>query len=181
MQDVGRTVAAHKAHIQPLTNKYPQLEIGAPAVTNGERSPQGTAMGKHFLKSFISECNAQGIKIDFVVAHWYDQWPNAPEAREDKFRYFKDHFQAIYEAGGNRKVWVTEFGVTSGDKIHFLDTVMSWMDDQHWIDRYAFHYATQGVLVTDDLKGLTSLGPDVRYIVAHLAAFEPPTRSYIED
>lgn len=158
MQDISRTVAAHKNFIQPILQKYPGLRIGAPAVTNGVRSTNNTVMGTEFLRPFIKSCDSQGIKIDFVVAHWYDVWPVDQAAKQVKKDYFKKHMQNIYEAGGRRKVWITEFGIWEGDQVAFLKEVMPWLDETSWIERYAFHFATPGVLVKHTLDGLTALG-----------------------
>jgi hypothetical protein len=162
MVDIGRTVSAHKTYVQRIADKYPQLKIGSPAVTNGVVSPAGAPMGTEFLGPFIQACDAQGIKIDFVVAHWYDTWPADPVQQGYKLQYFQDHMRKVYEAGGGddkgRKVWITEFGIWEGDQIAFLDAVMPWLDSQPWIERYAFHFAKPGVLVNDALTGLTPLG-----------------------
>jgi hypothetical protein len=158
MQDVYRTVAAHKQHVQPIALAHPGTRIGAPAVTNGVKSETGSPMGTEFLKPFIQACNQQNIKIDFVVAHWYDTWPSDPAGQAARFKQFKDHMTAIYEAGGRRKIWLTEFAVWSGDQKDFLGKVMPWLDEQPWIERYAFHYAKQGILVSSDMEGLTELG-----------------------
>lgn len=158
MQDVGRTLASHAQHVQPIAEKYPELKVGSPAVTNGELSENGTPMGCKFLKPFIEGCDQQGLKIDFVVAHWYDQWPADPTEQGYKLDYFKSHLKNIHEAGGKRPVWLTEFGVWTGDQIDFLNKVMPWLDEQDWIERYAFHFAKPGVLLAEDMSGLSALG-----------------------
>ncbi|KAH7125623.1 hypothetical protein B0J11DRAFT_435127 [Dendryphion nanum] len=149
MQDVGRTVAAHKQWVQPIAQKYPNLKIGAPAVTNGVKDgATGKAMGIPYLKSFLAGC--QGCKIDFVVAHWYDSGANV--------EYFKKHLQDVYEAGGKRNVWLTEFAPTSGDPQAFLRQVLPWLDAQPWLTHYAYQWAAPGVLVNGAKNGLTPLG-----------------------
>jgi hypothetical protein len=148
MQDVGRTVAAHKKWVQPLAKKYPKLYIGAPAVTNGVKDPAtGAPMGIPYLKAFLQGC--KGCKIDFVVAHWYDSAENV--------EYFKKHLQDVHKASGGKPVWLTEFGA-SGDAEGFLRKVMPWMDKQSWLKRYAYQWAAPGVLVNGVGNGLSPLG-----------------------
>src|SRR4051812_33205769 len=148
MQDIGRTVSAHKQWVQPLAKKYPDLRLSAPAVTNGKKSANGTAMGVDYLKGFLQGC--KDCKIDFVVAHWYDKANNV--------QYFKNHMKEVFEASGRKPLWITEFGVTEGDAVAFLKQVLPWMDQQEWIWRYAYQWAAKGVMVNAAGNGLTSLG-----------------------
>lgn len=147
MQDVGRAVAAHKQWVQPMADKYPELKIGAPAVTNGVQSPNGTPMGIPYLKAFLEGC--KDCKIDFVSAHWYDAAENV--------EYFKKHLTEVHEAT-NKPVWVTEFAPTSGDKEQFLREVLPWLDEQDFIARYSYHYAAPGFLVNEASNGLSATG-----------------------
>ncbi|KAF1932016.1 glycoside hydrolase family 128 protein [Didymella exigua CBS 183.55] len=119
---VSDAVTAHKQYIQPLAGS---LKIGSPAVTNGD----GDAKGINWLKSFMSQCS--GCQIDFVVAHYY-AW--------DKAADFKSYLTKFHETF-NKPVWVTEFGVTEGDAPAFLKEVLPWMDQQSWIEKYAWHMA----------------------------------------
>lgn len=150
MQDYVSTANDHKAHVQPLTSQYPKVKFGAPAVTNGELSKNNTLMGIPYLKKFLESCD--GCQIDFVVAHWYDSAYN--------FEYFKNHLNAFHEAGGNRPVWLTEFGAygSQQEQADFLRQALPWLDDQPWIERYAYHYAAPGYMVTDDARGLSPVG-----------------------
>ncbi|KAF2732727.1 hypothetical protein EJ04DRAFT_440465 [Polyplosphaeria fusca] len=150
MQDSEQTAQDHKKWIEPLTSKYPHVKFGAPAVTNGELSENNTAMGIPYLKKFLEHCDT--CQIDFVVAHWYD----APE----NTAYFYKHLEDFYEAGGHRKVWLTEFGA-KGDQAaqaKFLAEVLPWLDSKDWIERYAYHYAAPGFMITDDSNGLSPVG-----------------------
>lgn len=115
-------VIAHKKFIQPLAGT---LKIGSPAVTNGV----GEAKGISWLKSFMTACS--DCKIDFVVAHYY-AW--------DKPEDFKAYLIKFHQTF-NKPVWVTEFAVNEGNAPAFLREVLPWMDQQSWIERYAWHMA----------------------------------------
>ncbi|KAF2875363.1 hypothetical protein BDV95DRAFT_592068 [Massariosphaeria phaeospora] len=146
--DPAVAAAAHKQHVQSLLEKHSDLRIGAPAVTNGALSPVNTLMGSAYLKAFLAACD--GCKIDFVVTHWYDAGDNVA--------WFKKHLLDVYEAGGKRPVWLTEFAATSGDNVKFLNDVLPWLDQQDWIERYAYHWLQKGSLVTGDGAALSPLG-----------------------
>ncbi|KAF2178986.1 glycoside hydrolase family 128 protein [Zopfia rhizophila CBS 207.26] len=151
MQDVGATVAAFKQWVQPLSKYGDKLKIGAPAVTNGVKdSVTGSDMGLPWLKRFLAGCS--GCKIDFTVIHWYDSAKNVP--------YFKKQVTDAYNAGGKKPVWITEFAPQGSDqeKIAFLREVLPWLDSQDWVERYAYHFATPGILVNAAGNALTPLG-----------------------
>lgn len=143
---VSDAVAAYKQYIQPLAKQG--LRLGSPAVTNGA----GANVGINWLKQFISGCGSD-CTIDFVVAHYY-AWDHA-----DDFKTYLTTFHQTF----NKPVWVTEFGVTSGDADAFLKEVLPWLDAQDWIERYAYHMvapATSGSqwLINEAGNGLSSTG-----------------------
>lgn len=141
--DVGTAVETHRKLIQPFAG---DLRIGSPAVTNGNEPGKGI----NWLKSFMSGCS--DCKIDFVVAHYY-AW--------DKAEDFKNYLRKFHDTF-NKPVWVTEFGVTSGDAENFLKEVLPWMDAQPWIERYAYHMAAPSTdsqfLIKPDGSGLSAAG-----------------------
>jgi len=148
MQDVGRTIAAHKKHIQPLASKYPKLRLSSPAVTNGVKDAKtGAPMGIPYMKAFLAGC--KDCKIDFVACHWYEH--------ADNVEYFKKHLREVHEAA-RKPVWLTEFGVTGGDPEKFLRAVIPWMAEQPWIERHAFFWAAPGFMINKDGKGVSGQG-----------------------
>ena len=76
--------------MQPLADKYPQIKLGAPAVTNDNNNGKGLV----WMKKFIDGCT--GCKIDFVAVHWYDQWWNTV--------YFKNHIEQAHRDSGGRPI-----------------------------------------------------------------------------
>ncbi|KAF2119195.1 glycosyl hydrolase catalytic core-domain-containing protein [Lophiotrema nucula] len=152
IQDVQGMVDFHKTWMQPLADKYDDLRISTPPITDGVPWPNGTKMGVEYLKEFVQKCD--DCQLDFVVAHWYNDASNVV--------YFKNHLQDVYSAGGKRPVWLTEFGTTGGDTGAFMKEVLPWLDQQDWIERYAYHYAHPGILLTPsstpNSPGLSELG-----------------------
>jgi hypothetical protein len=121
--DTTRASVAHRKYVQPLAGLG--LQIGSPAVTSSTEPGKGI----NWLKEFLARCS--DCQIDFVVVHWY-AW-NKPED-------FKKYMQAVHEAFC-MPIWITEFGVHEGDADEFLRDVLPWMDQQTWIERYAYYMA----------------------------------------
>ena len=112
------------------------VKLGSPAVTNG-----GAPMGLTWLSSFLDACT-DGCKVDFAAVHWYDSYSNVA--------YFKQHLQDAHEQTG-LPVWLTEFGTIDGNDEQiagFLAEVLPWMDEQSWIERYAYFMASDGKLLS---------------------------------
>ncbi|KAF1981206.1 glycoside hydrolase family 128 protein [Aulographum hederae CBS 113979] len=129
----GEAATAFKQYMTEMFGG--KAKLGSPAVTNGP-APMGIA----WLEDFMGKCS--GCGIDFAVVHWYGE-PTDPKS-------FKDHVQAAHDKTG-LPVWVTEFGCNSGtdDQISdFLRDVMSWMDGQEFVERYAYFMAKDGYLNT---------------------------------
>lgn len=127
----ANAAAGYIQYMNPLSGS---AQLGAPAVTNG-----GSPEGLTWLESFITACNGE-CDIDFVPIHWYDSASN--------YAYFKEYVQEAYVAGGNRTLWITEFGATGTDAevVEFLTVVMPWLDEQEYVGRYAYFMDEVGVL-----------------------------------
>jgi Glycosyl hydrolase catalytic core len=140
--DVPTAVAGYKQFMQPFAGK---ARLGAPAVTNGA-APGGLA----WLTSFLSACT--GCTIDVVPIHWYDSATNAA--------YFKSYVAQAYAAGGNRPIWITEFGASgSDDQVEaFFQDVLPWLDAQPYVERYAYFMAAPGLLLDGAGNALSAIG-----------------------
>ncbi|RMZ83296.1 hypothetical protein DV738_g1344, partial [Chaetothyriales sp. CBS 135597] len=128
--------ASHIEYLNPLAG---QVEIGSPAVTNGA----GTSplMGIDWLNSFFDSCDGK-CQVDFVAFHWYDAASN--------IEGFKSHVQDVIDAAaqnGVSKVWLTEFGTTSGtddEKAAFITEATSFLDSTSAVERYAYFMVGEG-------------------------------------
>jgi hypothetical protein len=130
--DPATAAAGWKKLMEPLACK---ARLVSPAVTNG-----GSPGGLTWLSNFFTACS--GCTVDVVAIHWYDSATNVA--------YFKQHVQDAYAAGGNRPIWITEFGASgSDDQISsFFATVLPWLDAQPYVERYAYFMANQGILLS---------------------------------
>jgi hypothetical protein len=73
--------------------------------------------------------------------HWYDSATNID--------YFKSHVQQAHDISG-KPVWITEFGASgSDDQVNsFLKTVLPWLDEQDYVERYSYFMASEGKLIS---------------------------------
>lgn len=137
------SVSGYQQWMNPLAGT---VRLGAPAVTNG-----GGTMGLTYLRSFLAQCT--GCHIDFVPVHWYGDAGNSSG--------FEWYVQQAYAAGGNRPLWITEFGTTSGSAEEtegFLSSVSQWMDGQAMVERYAWFMDSAGNEINANGTGLSALG-----------------------
>lgn len=128
--------AAYQTYMMPFAGT--SVKLGSPAVTNG-----GGSMGLDWLSAFMDCCT--DCQIDFVPIHWY--------ASSSDSAYFQEQVQNASTVTGGKPVWVTEFGCTDGDDSQiasFLETVMSWMDGQSFVERYAYFMAAADLLISGD-------------------------------
>jgi hypothetical protein len=130
-------------YMQPFAG---QAKLGSPAVTNG--APE-QGMGLAWLGNFTQVCSK--CTIDFVNIHWYDSASNVA--------YFKSHVTSAYAAGGNRPVWITEFQASgsAAEQQTFLETVLPWLDEQDFVERYAYFGVFDGDLISSG-TALSQLG-----------------------
>ena len=154
--NVTAAVEGWKTWIDPLKG---QVKLGAPGVSNSAQPGQGL----NWLQSFLGQCS--DCTIDFVPVHWYGDAGDV-----EGFKIFvKKAFGTVNAptvggvAAKGRKLWVTEFGTTSGSReqtTNFLKSAMAWMDGEGkmMVERYAWFMDRPGNLITDDAKGLSELG-----------------------
>ncbi len=114
--------AAANAYRQYMMPYAGQVALGAPAVTNGPN-------GLNWLQDFLNACS--GCKIDFVPIHWYDSAIN--------YEYFYHYLMQAYDIA-RVNIWITEFNGsgTQDQRVAFMQLMLPWMDQQNWIDRYAW-------------------------------------------
>ncbi|KAF2495133.1 hypothetical protein BU16DRAFT_440710, partial [Lophium mytilinum] len=126
---------AHIKYMNPV--KAAGGRVGAPSVTNGAAS---SGLGLGYLANWVTEC-AGGCDYDFVNIHWYDSATN--------IQYFKDHVTEAHTQSG-KPVWITEFAATGSDDqvATFLKTVLPWLDEQDFVEKYSYYMVADGVLVS---------------------------------
>lgn len=145
--EMNSAVKAWKQYMEPFAGK---ALLGSPAVTNG-----GSPMGLTWLSNFMGNCT--GCHIDFINIHWYsNKYAGA--------NYFKQQVEAAHAMSGGRPVWITEFGLdssvsyTQAELTSFLEEVIEWMDEQDYVQRYAYFMDTTGALMNSDGSGMSDLG-----------------------
>ncbi|BGP20512.1 hypothetical protein JCM10213_007670 [Rhodosporidiobolus nylandii] len=136
---VAESVAAWKKYMSPLASK---AKLISPAVSNG-----GSPSGLTYLAEFFENCPQCYNETEAIALHWYDSATNID--------YFKNYFIDAYKQF-KKPIWITEFAGsgTVEEQTKFFKTVVGWMDDQPWIQRYG---AFAGTFVEAD-GSLTDLG-----------------------
>jgi hypothetical protein len=139
---VAEAVSAWQQFMEPLAC---DARLAAPAVTNG-----AAPMGLAWLGSFLQSC--EGCTVDVVPIHWYDSAENSA--------YFMSYVQQAYAAGGNRPIWITEFGASGSDEEvgAFFQTVLPWLDSQSYVERYSYFLDAENSLVSSAGTGLSDIG-----------------------
>jgi hypothetical protein len=68
--------------------------------------------------------------------------------------------QKAYAAGGNRPIWITEFGASGSDAEveSFFQAVLPWLDSQPWVERYSYFMDGKNSLVNSAGTGLSAIG-----------------------
>lgn len=149
---------AGQANLDPATaatyhNQYfgdysGKIKIGAPSITSSETTGQGLSWLSEFLTACGSSC-----PVDFINVHWYG--PGGEEGGQEFLNYL---IKANTQTGYN--VWVTEFGVVSGDEDTFLTYVLDQLDTNStlsFVDKYAYFYLATGYLF-ESATALSSAG-----------------------
>ena len=138
----------HIKYLNPYSNNG-AVKIGSPAVTQG-----GSPDGITWLTSFQSACQGK-CTVDFWVFHWYG--PTGMSVA-NQISYFQKYVgQAITFAAG-KPVWFTEIQAdptsSAQDQNDFMQQMITWLDTQSAVERYAWNLAAKGFLTTG--SGLSS-------------------------
>ncbi|GAA6039762.1 hypothetical protein JCM8097_004209 [Rhodosporidiobolus ruineniae] len=138
-----QAATAWKQYMSPFWGK---AALVSPAVTNG-----GAPMGTAWLQSFQAACPDCWFQVSAVALHWYDAAWNTG--------YFTNYLTEAHNLWPDKKIWLTEFAGsgTSEEQQAFLQTVIPWMEQQDWIERYAGFGDFAGNYVNAD-GSLTALG-----------------------
>ncbi|KAK6193349.1 hypothetical protein LQW54_012557 [Pestalotiopsis sp. IQ-011] len=139
---------AASQHTEYFSQYQGKIKIGAPSIT----SSADAGLGLDWLESFLSDCGSS-CPIDFVNLHWYG--PGGEEGAQTFLDYL---VEANTKTG--YPVWVTEFGVTSGDEDTFLTYALDQLDNNStydFVDKYAYFYLATGYLM-ESATALSSLG-----------------------
>jgi hypothetical protein len=85
-----------------------------------------------WMAAFMSGIRAQGADVDFMAIHYYGSWNDTATP--------KKYIQKIYNTYG-KKIWITELGTTEAsggsqaNQITFMNSMLTWMEAQSYIDR----------------------------------------------
>ncbi|KAI7315093.1 hypothetical protein KC315_g11201 [Hortaea werneckii] len=141
---VSEAVDVWQEYVEPFAGT---VRLGSPGVTNA-------GSGFEWLDQFIGNCT--DCTIDFIAIHWY--------ANMYAFGYLQSYVQQAYERYG-KPIWLTEFGYDYSEGVPteaqvqgFLNQAVTWLDEQDYVERYAWFYDGPGYLIANDYKSLSAQG-----------------------
>ncbi|MGR3758809.1 glycosyl hydrolase [Roseobacteraceae bacterium NS-SX3] len=132
------------------------LRLGSPATTQ-----EGTLGKGSWLRRFMDQAEAKGLRVDFIAVHYYSKTGNVAE--------FERWLRRVHKEYG-KPIWVTEFAyidwtrpraVSYGQNAAFAEKAIAMMERLPFVERHAWFaanpYPWQGRapainLVRNDLK-----------------------------
>ncbi|ETI20818.1 hypothetical protein G647_07160 [Cladophialophora carrionii CBS 160.54] len=175
---VAQSIQGYATFMEPFAGR---VRIGCPAVTN-------TGGGIAYLEQFLGNASLHGLTLDFINLHWYASPYNIDYFREFVTQAYSlsvlyspnitSRYVDTRNGGEALPVWITEFGLDQNNydwatNVAFLKNASRWMDQQVWVERYAwfgnfpggltsYGAPTTGMLLNTDGSGRSALG-DVWY------------------
>lgn len=135
--NISPAVAAqfHIANMNPFSGK---ARIGSPAISSSQNKNQGI----DWLSQFWTACAGKCV-VDFCAVHWYG--PGGDNGAD----LFLQHVKAAHEGCQNKPLWITEFGVDSGDHDQFMRKVMPALESSEfsYVERYAPFFVATGYIM----------------------------------
>lgn len=116
-------------------------------ISPGVADTGGPAGGQAWLSSFMSQANAEGLKVDGVAFHWYGvSTPNDPIGAANSFISRVDSYHNSY----GLPVWITEFAIHDWGNAYsdaeiraanaiFLENVVPRLESRSYVGGYAFY------------------------------------------
>jgi len=145
------------------------LRIGSPVTTESQVD--------NYLYDFMVGAQNAGYRLDFVAVHWYDWkgWGQDHNMNSDPngvFNRFKNYINSVYAIYG-LPIWVTEFNANPNRytwvQKKFLELALPWLENQPFIERYAYYRCTGWCDFQDSTGALTPLGQVYKDHVSTLA------------
>jgi hypothetical protein len=118
------------------------LRLGSPAC---EEQDAFGAAGR-WLPDFMTEANAQNVRVDYINVHWYD-WGNVTGTNPDSdplaaANRLKAYLANVY-AHHRKPIWITEFNANPARprsvQDDFLREILPYLDDIGYVERYAYY------------------------------------------
>jgi len=135
------------------------IKVTSPAVS----STDAPNWGLDWLIQFWNELTENGsnngtFTFDIVNTHYYADCSDVGSAVSG----FSAYVEKVYGSFPNLPVWVSEYGCSAGtgsqqDEIDFIAATAGWMDQQSFVEKYAYFMAYPGMLL-DSENSLSALG-----------------------
>jgi hypothetical protein len=144
------------------------LRVGAPAVSDGGRS---------WLYDFMTQADANNLRVDFVPIHYY--WCYNPSDAAGAANQFYSFLKGVYD-NVKRPLWITEWNnganwtgcgdPTSAQQAAAIQAMIDMLENTPFVERYALYNWVEDVRrVKWDDGSLTAAGVNYRDKVSSLA------------
>lgn len=144
----------YQTYMEPFSGN---VNIGMPNVlwNNVGSSSGGKYDSAVWTDYFVANCTR--CEFDFMAIHYYQDCD--PADGKSGAAWFQGNVTNAHQAF-NLPVWITEFQCygTEAQQIAFLKEVLPWMDEQDYVQRYAYFGAFPNDLVNAAGTGLSDLG-----------------------
>ena len=146
--------AGYQSYMEPFTDI---VKVGMPNVlwNNFGSSSGGDYDSAVWTQYFLSNCT--GCHLDFAAIHYYQDCD--PADGQSGPAWFQGNVTNAWETL-NLPIWITEFMCygTDAQQVSFLQTVLPWLDEQNYVERYAYFGVFPDYLVSADGTELSAIG-----------------------
>ncbi|KAJ5889304.1 hypothetical protein N7504_010114 [Penicillium tannophilum] len=150
----ANAAAGYKTYMEPFAAK---VKIGMPNVlwNNVGSSSGGNYDTAQWTQYFLGNCT--GCHFDFAAIHWYQDCD--PGNGQSGPEWFQGNVTEAYQTL-NLPIWITEFECYGSDaqQVTFLQQVLPWLDEQSYVERYAYFGVFPDYLVNSAGNGLSDIG-----------------------
>ena len=143
---------ARAIELWPIVTSNPNIRVGSPAVSDD---------GRAWLQDFMSQVQANGLRVDFIAMHWYgwNEGSCTADALEGAINWAEQW---------GLPVWITEFGCMGSSNpdeqtlLDFFPAAAAMIERHPMVERYAWYpWNTYNHVYLEDENGvrvITALG-----------------------
>ena len=153
--DPAPAATGYKTYMQPFAHS---VRIGTPSIlwNNIDGTSSGGAYNSRvWTEYFLGNCST--CTFDFAAIHYYQAC--VADDGSSAAGWFTGNVTDAWETLG-LPIWVTEFECYGSEDQQrgFLEEVLPWLDEQVFVERYAYFGVFPGFLVDDAGDGLSEFG-----------------------
>jgi hypothetical protein len=150
--DQANMTVADAIALWPAMTSNPSILVGSPATS---------ADGQTWFKDFLTQAQAQNLRIDFIALHWYGWNAGSCDAKASNL---ESYIQWAEGLPGNLPLWLTEWGCMNKSNPDeatvqaFYSGAIAMLAKHPRVERYAWYPWNDFNHLTNSDGSLTSLG-----------------------